>query len=68
MTLEAVSGEIAAGRVKDLNVIIKGDVAAAFLRKNDVAAATTGGAPRAISPAEVADRAKRFTVRAECLT
>ncbi|MBL8691694.1 MAG: trypsin-like peptidase domain-containing protein [Rhodospirillaceae bacterium] len=62
------AGQTAGGAAQNLNFAIKGDVAAAFLRKNGVAAATTGGAPRAISPAEVADRAKRFTVRVECLT
>lgn len=62
------AGQTAGGAAQNLNFAIKGDVATAFLRKNGVAAATTGGAPRAISPSEVADRAKRFTVRVECLT
>jgi len=62
------AGQTAGGATQNLNFAIKGDVATAFLRKNGVAAATTGGAPRTISPSEVADRAKRFTVRVECLT
>lgn len=62
------AGQATGSAVQNLNFAIKGDVAAAFLKKNGVAAATTGGAPRTISSSEVADRAKRFTVRVECLT
>ncbi len=62
------AGQTASGTAQNLNFAIKGDVAAAFLKKNGVTAAVTGGAPRAMSSSEVADRARRFTVRVECLT
>lgn len=62
------AGQTSGGTAQNLNFAIKGDVASAFLKKNGVATAITGGTPRAVSPAEVADRARRFTVRVECLT
>lgn len=52
---------------QNVNFAIKGEVAAAFLGKHGVTAATTGGAARALKPADVGERAKRFTVRVECL-
>ncbi len=52
---------------QNVNFAIKGEVAAAFMEKHGVASATTGGAARALKPADVGDRAKRFTVRVECL-
>jgi TPR repeat protein len=52
---------------QNVNFAIKGDVVAAFLEKHGVSVSTTGGSSRAIKPADVGDRAKRFTVRVECL-
>ena len=46
----------------------KGTAATAFLQRQGVGVSLIGGAPRTLSPAEVGDRAKRFTVRIECLT
>lgn len=62
------AGQTTSGTAQNLNFAIKGDVAAAFLKKHGVSAVVTGGTPRAMSSPEVADRAKRFTVRVECLT
>jgi S1-C subfamily serine protease len=52
---------------QNVNFAIKGEFAAAFLEKHGVSVSTAGGASRAIKPADVGDRAKRFTVRVECL-
>ena len=46
---------------------IKGEVAAAFIEKHGVVSTTAGGSSRAMKPADVGDRAKRFAVRVECL-
>jgi len=54
-------------RAQNVNFAIKGEVTAAFLEKQGVAVTTTGGSSRAIKPADIGDRAKRFTVRVECL-
>ena len=53
---------------RNAGTAVKGDAAAAFLQKQGVAVSITGGSPRTLNPAEVGDRAKRFTVRIECLT
>jgi S1-C subfamily serine protease len=57
------------GGAKSPNLAVKGEIAAAFLAKHGVAVFVTGGAPRTATAAdEVGARAKRFTVRVECLT
>lgn len=62
------AGRSAGGAVpQNVNFAIKGEVAAAFIDKHGVAATTAGGSSRAMKPADVGDRAKRFTVRVECL-
>lgn len=53
---------------QNVNFAIKGEVAAAFLEKQGVSVSTAGGSSRATKPADVGDRAKRFTVRVECLS
>ena len=62
------AGQTTSDTAQNLNFAIKGDVAIAFLKKNGIAAAVTGGSPRAMSSSEVGERAKRFSVRVECLT
>lgn len=59
-----------AGKAAEQNArtAVKGNAAAAFLQKLGVAVSIAGGSPRTLNPAEVGDRAKRFTVRIECLT
>jgi len=52
---------------QNVNFAIKGEVAAAFLQKHGVTAATVGGAGRALKAADIGDRARRFTVRIECM-
>ncbi len=62
------AGKATGGAIpQNVNFAIKGEVAAAFMEKHGVASATTGGSSRAMKPADVGDRAKRFTVRVECL-
>jgi S1-C subfamily serine protease len=53
--------------LQNVNFAIKGDVAASFLDKQGVTVSDTGGSSRAMKPADVGARAKRFTVRVECL-
>jgi len=56
------------GSSKSPNLAVKVEAAAAFLAKHGVAFSVTGGAPRTATAAEeVGARAKRFTVRVECL-
>jgi len=52
---------------QNVNFAIKGEVADAFMEKHGVVSTTTGGSSRTMKPADVGDRAKRFTVRVECL-
>lgn len=62
-------GTLGAGQAvpQNVNFAIKGDVVAAFLGKHGVTPSTTGGSSRVMKPADVGDRARRFTVRVECL-
>ncbi len=62
------AGRTAGGSVpQNVNFAIKGEVAAAFLHKHGVTASTVGGAGRALRAADIGDRARRFTVRIECM-
>jgi S1-C subfamily serine protease len=62
------AGRASGGAIpQNVNFAIKGEVAAAFLKKHGVPVVTTGGSSRAIKPADVGDRARRFTLRIECL-
>ena len=62
------AGRATGGAVpQNVNFAVKGDVAAGFLDKHGIAVAETGGTPRAMKAADVGARAKRFTVRVECL-
>lgn len=62
------SGRAAGPTPQNVNFAIKGSVAADFLRKHGVKTEDAGSATHAMKPADIAARAKRFTVRIECLS
>ena len=53
--------------LQNVNFAVKSEVVEAFVGKHGVTVAETGGASRAMKAADVGARAKRFTVRVECL-
>ncbi len=53
--------------LQNVNFAVKSEVVEAFVGKHGVTVTETGGASRAMKPADVGARAKRFTVRVECL-